>query len=163
MCSYLFCMIQPVSLSIVCAVLSELFLVSDIDQRFKYQSISLILSFHFQLKQRHCMVPHPVYQRQRGRRENMLGLHLNPNKRRLILALSVRVYTNEQTTDRVTGDPFVWVCPMKPLTLLRGRDREQRGMLEAERGWMFVTTRHRLNNSVGKESDRNWHFLALQL
>lgn len=58
-----------------------------------------------------------------GRRENMLGLHLNPNKRRLTLAPSGHVYTNEQATDRVSGDPLVWVCPMKPLTSLRGRDR----------------------------------------
>lgn len=55
-------------------------------------------------------------------RENMLGLHLNPNKRRLTLAWSVHVYTNERTTDRVSGDPLVWVRPLKPLTLLRGRD-----------------------------------------
>ena len=65
-------------------------------------------------------VPHPGYQRLRGRKENMLGVHLNPNKRRLTLAPSVHVYTNERTTDRVSGDPLVWVCPMKPLTLLRG-------------------------------------------
>lgn len=33
----------------------------------------------------------------------MLGLHLNPNKRRLTLAESIHVHTNEQTTDGFRG------------------------------------------------------------
>lgn len=70
----------------------------------------------------------------RGGRENMPGLQLIPSKRGLTLAPSIHIYTYEQNTDRVSGHPLVRVCPMKPLTSLRRRDREHSGMLEAERG-----------------------------
>lgn len=41
------------------------------------------------------------------------------------MALTFYVYINEQITDRVSGDCLVWVSPLKPLTLLRGKNKEQ--------------------------------------
>lgn len=80
-------------------------------------SIQLLDSqLSFLVNRCHCKVPHPAYQSLRRRRENMAGLHLNPNKRRLTLAPSVHVYTNIETTDMFSGDRLVWVCPMKPPT-----------------------------------------------
>lgn len=68
----------------------------------------------------------------------MAGLQLNPNKQRLTLAPSVHVHTNEQTTDRVSGDRLV-LSLSNETTDLRGRDREQSIMLEAEREGECVT------------------------
>lgn len=62
-----------------------------------------------------------------------IWLQMNPNKQRLNLALSVHVYTNQQT-NRV-----VRACLMKP-TSLGERYRELSGIGEAERE--FVFSRH---------------------